>query len=310
MLQERHSSRWISKSKSQLAQELKRVRGGGRSAQHRVILYCFPYAGGGATVYHEWFKLLPSWVEVCPVELPGRHGRMGETPIGSMKRMVEELHQSLFSERMWPQCDFALFGHSMGSWIALALSRHLSSLEKGRVDGDGATKLKPNRGRLVCTIVSGKHPPASRGMGLSDADRKGLCIEERLSVLSDKDLWQRWGERHLDTGMRGIDNGEREIFCKMLKADCGLLEEYEDSCLMEEQPRLSGRLCAMSALDDPGVSQENFELWRHFTEGECTVSCFKHGGHQYIFQGAPDVRLEAFSCMTKALEQMMTQKHS
>ena len=110
---------------------------------------------------------------------------------------------------MWPQCDFALFGHSMGSWIALALSRHLSSLEKARVDWDGATRLKPNRGRLVCTIVSGKHPPASRGKGLSDADREGLCIKERLSVLSDKDLWQRWGERHLDTGMGEIDNGER-----------------------------------------------------------------------------------------------------
>jgi surfactin synthase thioesterase subunit len=226
---------------------------------------------------------------------------MGETPIGSMKRIVEELEQSLFSDRMWPESDFALFGHSMGSWIALALSRHLFSLEKARVDGDGARRLKPNRGRLLCTIVSGKHPPASRGLGLSDADREGLCMKERLSVLTDKDLWQRWSEQHLDKRMDEIDDGEREILCAMVKADCGLLEEYEDACLLEEQPCLSGRLCAMSALDDPGISEEKFELWRHFTKGACTVTCFKHGGHPYIFQGAPHVRLEAFSCMTKAL---------
>ena len=40
--------------------------------QAKMRLFCFPYAGGSAQLYHKWAARLPSAVEVCPVQLPGR----------------------------------------------------------------------------------------------------------------------------------------------------------------------------------------------------------------------------------------------
>ena len=46
----------------------------------RVRMFCFPYAGGGASAYRGWAAPLPPDVEVCPVQLPGREGRLREAP--------------------------------------------------------------------------------------------------------------------------------------------------------------------------------------------------------------------------------------
>ena len=46
----------------------------------RLRMFCFPYAGGGASIYRGWAGGLPAQVEVCPVQLPGREGRMRDKP--------------------------------------------------------------------------------------------------------------------------------------------------------------------------------------------------------------------------------------
>lgn len=38
----------------------------------RVLLYCFPFAGGSARTYANWQSLVPAEVLVRPIELPGR----------------------------------------------------------------------------------------------------------------------------------------------------------------------------------------------------------------------------------------------
>jgi len=46
---------------------------GGRPNPKAVMrLFCFPYAGGAASVFRDWSDGLPTDVEVCPVQLPGR----------------------------------------------------------------------------------------------------------------------------------------------------------------------------------------------------------------------------------------------
>lgn len=43
-----------------------------------VSLLCLPCAGASATMYLRWRRLLPKWIQVVPVELPGRGGRLAE----------------------------------------------------------------------------------------------------------------------------------------------------------------------------------------------------------------------------------------
>ena len=44
----------------------------------KLRLFCFHYAGGGAAIFRSWIDSLPSTVEICPIELPGRNSRLRE----------------------------------------------------------------------------------------------------------------------------------------------------------------------------------------------------------------------------------------
>jgi NADP-dependent 3-hydroxy acid dehydrogenase YdfG/aryl carrier-like protein len=56
--------------------------------QAQVRLFCFPYAGGGPAVFHNWAKGLPSEVELCVIQSPGRAARLFEEPFVRMEDKV------------------------------------------------------------------------------------------------------------------------------------------------------------------------------------------------------------------------------
>ncbi len=55
----------------------------GRTESGALRLFCFPYAGAGASVFREWGKGLPEGVEAFAVQLPGREDRFFGQPPGS-----------------------------------------------------------------------------------------------------------------------------------------------------------------------------------------------------------------------------------
>lgn len=77
-------------------------------------LFCFPYAGGTAQVFKKWAEFLPSSVQVIPVELPGRGGRLQESPFVRLPLLIEELTYAI-----WPLLDkpFIFFGHFFSTII-------------------------------------------------------------------------------------------------------------------------------------------------------------------------------------------------
>ena len=70
-------------------------------------VFCLPYSGCGASMYHRWPRFLGD-VEVCPVQLPGRENRLREPSAETYQELAERLIPALR-----PQLDrpFALFGH-------------------------------------------------------------------------------------------------------------------------------------------------------------------------------------------------------
>ena len=96
-------------------------------SEDRLRLFCFPYAGGGAAVFRQWPGLLPTGVEVCAVELPGRGRRFGEPLFKSLSLLVMELSSNLepFFDR-----PFVFYGHSMGGLLAFELARSLRRTER------------------------------------------------------------------------------------------------------------------------------------------------------------------------------------
>jgi medium-chain acyl-[acyl-carrier-protein] hydrolase len=94
----------------------------GPNPQAALRLFCFPYAGSGATVFRRWPASLPAGVEVCGVRLPGREGRLREPAFDRLAPLVEALAAALPPALDRP---FAFFGHSMGALVAFELAHRL-----------------------------------------------------------------------------------------------------------------------------------------------------------------------------------------
>lgn len=96
----------------------------GRNKNHsaKIRLFCFPYGGGGASIYSQWQAMLPHSIEVCPIQLPGREDRIQEPLINQVPHLINHLLENLQSEFDLP---FAFFGHSFGSLIGFELTRKL-----------------------------------------------------------------------------------------------------------------------------------------------------------------------------------------
>ena len=86
-------------------------------------LFCFPYAGGGASVFRDWSRFFPKDVEVCPVQLPGRESRGLESPMTSLSQIVQAIVVEIGPLLQTP---FVFFGHSMGALIAYETARQIS----------------------------------------------------------------------------------------------------------------------------------------------------------------------------------------
>src|SRR5829696_5178398 len=115
------------------------------NARAAVRLFCFPYAGSGALVYRSWLNELPKIVEVCPVQPPGRGGRIMEPCYTRLSQLVEDVMQDLLPYLDMP---FAFFGHSMGALVSFELARRLRArhgLEPIHLfaSGRGAPQLPP-----------------------------------------------------------------------------------------------------------------------------------------------------------------------
>ncbi|MFE6667950.1 thioesterase II family protein [Streptomyces sp. NPDC057697] len=99
-------------------------RPAGQGAAGRVRLVCLPYAGGGAGVYRDWLRAGPELgVEVLAVRPPGREQRFGEPPFDDARSLAERLAVVLEPYLDGP---YALYGHSVGSVVGLALAHELA----------------------------------------------------------------------------------------------------------------------------------------------------------------------------------------
>ncbi|TQN33273.1 pyochelin biosynthetic protein PchC [Haloactinospora alba] len=88
-------------------------------------LVCFPYAGGGASVYRRWIPYLPDTYELWSVQYPGREDRSGE----ELPRAMQELARSVAFALQWLKGKpYTLFGHSMGAIVSYETCREIDKL--------------------------------------------------------------------------------------------------------------------------------------------------------------------------------------
>jgi medium-chain acyl-[acyl-carrier-protein] hydrolase len=86
-----------------------------------AALVCFPYAGGGASIFRDWSAALPQ-LELVAVQPPGRETRFRETALDSARAIAAPVAEALAASFAKP---VALYGHSLGALVAFETARAL-----------------------------------------------------------------------------------------------------------------------------------------------------------------------------------------
>ncbi len=88
-------------------------------AASALPVFCFPFAGGGISLFRTWQEKVPEPVQICPVALPGREKRLAEPSIASLEELVATICTLL---QPWLHRPFALYGHCFGGSLAFAVT--------------------------------------------------------------------------------------------------------------------------------------------------------------------------------------------
>jgi medium-chain acyl-[acyl-carrier-protein] hydrolase len=219
---------------------------GGRAAALR--LFCFPYAGGGGSLYMPWARQAPSTVEVCAVQPPGRESRLSERPHTRMGELMDAAVEAL---QPYLDVPFAVFGHSMGALLAFEFAR--------RIRRAGS----PTPVRL---FVSGHRAP--------DRPRQHAAIAH----LPDGEFVAEIRRRYAgvpDEILRQPDL--LALFLPCLRADMSLIEHYR----CEDDAPLDCPISAYGGREDPEAGEAELAAWQTQTRAGFTMRRFP-GSHFYL----------------------------
>jgi medium-chain acyl-[acyl-carrier-protein] hydrolase len=231
-----------------------------RNPSARLRLFCFPYAGGGATVFSTWWRGLPPEVEVVAVQPPGRESRLSEKPHHDLAELVAAMHRHLLPHLR--ELPFAFFGHSNGALMAFELVRSL------RRAGDPLP---------LHLFVSGRPAPH---LVLEDPPIHHLPHDEFVEEL----------RRLKGTPEEILQNREiLELLLPLLRADFSLGETYR---FVPEAP-LAFPLSAYGGERDVEVPREQVEAWSEQAGAGFRVRIFP--GDHFFVNGDRDLVLAELS---------------
>lgn len=215
-------------------------------ANDQIRIFCFPFAGGGASGYRAWQKFFPKCVGVYPVQLPGRENRISEEPFTNMVELVAEISRNL---RPYLTKPFVFFGHSLGAKIAFEVVRTLRR----------QWQLEPSH-----FIVSGSRAPH-------------IPEPKPLHHLADADFVHEL-RRFSGTPEAILQNRElMELFIPILRADFMLDETYVH---LTEEP-IACPISVFGGTFDPEAAPRELEDWQQHTSNRFNLEMIE-GDHFFL----------------------------
>lgn len=209
-------------------------------------LFCFPYAGGGASFYRAWTPSRDIGFELHPVQLPGREELFAQDLYRDIDRAADELAGGI-ARSLGPADTVSLFGHSFGAVLAFEVARRLVDFVPVR--------------HLVVSGSAGPLVPLAREAADLNDDQFVARVEQLAGythpALADRDL--------------------RDIVLPALRADVELHEAY----LARDLAPIPTPITVVRGETDHIVSHHEAEQWAAATTDHCEVVALP-GGHMYL----------------------------
>jgi surfactin synthase thioesterase subunit len=211
----------------------------GAGEEARATLVCFPCAGGGATGFASWRRLLPDELDLYAHVGPGREERGREAPLSSVHELMDDVLPSVLA---LPD-PLVLVGHSFGAVLACELTHRLT------LAGRPPTRL---------VVLAAAAP------GTTPAERPVDDHEIEL-------VWKRLGADPAGLSRPGF----REWLFPVLRADFTAQADYRPP---SDHPYITTPVTVMYGDEDPVVTAEEAEIWRTHCAGPFEVVRIP-GGH-------------------------------
>uniref|UniRef100_H0XIG5 oleoyl-[acyl-carrier-protein] hydrolase n=1 Tax=Otolemur garnettii TaxID=30611 RepID=H0XIG5_OTOGA len=232
-------------------------------------LICFPWAGGGSLYFAKWGQKIHDSLEVHSVRLAGRESRFEEPFAKDIYQVVDEVVCAILP--VIQDKPFALFGHSMGSYIAFMTALHLK--EK--------YQLEP-----VHFFVSSTSPPQFKSKTPPSIPKDGELSEEQIGQY----LMTFGG-----TPKNFVDNKEvLQQYIPLLKADIHIISTY-----IFDKPSKPVLSCDLTCFIGSEDIVKDMKDWKDLTSGSFNILVLP-GDHFYLMQ--PDNEKFIKNYITKCLE--------
>jgi surfactin synthase thioesterase subunit len=220
-------------------------------SQNDHVIVCFPYAGMGNAVFGGWRNSVLQSASIIAVQLPGRDGRLRETPIENADEIVEQVIAAMSASGLMDR-RITLLGCSFGSILAFELARQLRG-----------------RGKQIERLIAAAcRPPHS--LGVTDAVSVDFVDDVEMV-----DKLQKWYGA-IPPGV--IDNPDMlKLVLPAIRADMRVYETYP---YRDEEP-LSCPITALGGSEDRVVNLNDSNGWRKETTGKFVCRQFA-GDHFFL----------------------------
>lgn len=238
--------------------------------QARVRMFCFHFAGGGASSFRSWQNKVPDWVEMVCVQLPGREGRAKEPLVSDLDSVLESLQEAI---EPYLDLPYVFFGHSMGAFLCHELTKAMEKTGEQRLP--------------AYVVVSGKSAPSDQSV-----------FHQGITHLSDTQFLEEV------YALGGIPQAAYEnkalmkFYGPILKSDFMLAE-----CPSTEPMQISSPLIVFGGESDY-VPRHALQLWAKETTSSCDIQIFP--GEHFFIKSAEGAVLEKLWEVLYSTDQFQT----
>jgi surfactin synthase thioesterase subunit len=211
-------------------------------------LFCIPYAGGSASMYRQFTASTPAWLQVVPIELPGR-GRLVKEPLASSLVELAGLIATTIGQTS--DKPYAIFGHSLGALLAYQATAML-----------GASGIPQQPLRLY---LSGVTPP------FLGRERPPLSNMDEATLLKYMRAFEGTPEAILN------DPSIRAFLLPILRSDFRLVEQFQ----LNEPLRIQVPLTVLWGNEDPATPEPDMLQWERAAAGDFLIRSYP-GGHFFL----------------------------
>lgn len=216
------------------------------NSNDKIRIFCFPYAGGGASAYRNWGTYLPDYVGVYPIQIPGRENRITEKALTDMCELTDKIVSAIHPYLDTP---YLVFGHSLGAKISYEV----------------CNELREKQDNAPChLIVSGSRAPH-------------IPEPEPLHNLQDVDFIEAM-KRYSGMSKEFLENRDLlNLFLPIFRADFILDETY---CFTKYE-KFDFPITALYGDQDQDSEIDTVEAWSEYTNTSFNKKVF-HGEHFFI----------------------------